>query len=117
VTSPIVLAPEVHVSGRARLEGGRATVELGPEVADMLVPEGGDSYRVLVTPTTRCNGLAVTAKEAESFAVGELLDGSSDAEFDWLVIGRKRRELASSEADVLPESLPDVMEAAVPPRE
>jgi len=117
VTSPIVLAPEVHVSGRARLEGGRATVELDAEVADMLAPDGEDPYRVLVTPTTRCNGLAVTSKEAESFAVEELLEGSSDAEFDWLLIGRKRRELASSEADVLPESLPEVPELPVPPRE
>jgi hypothetical protein len=117
VTSPIVLMPEVHVSGRARLEGGRATVELDPEVADMLVHDGDEPYRVLVTPTTRCNGLAVTSKQAQSFTVEELLDGSSDAELDWLLIGRKRRELGSSEADVLPDSLPDVTEPPVPPRE
>lgn len=117
VTSPIVLAPEIHVSGRARLEDGRATVELDPEVTDMLARDGEDPYRVLVTPTTRCNGLAVTSKEAESFAVEELLDGSSDAEFDWLLIGHKRRELGAAEADELPDSLPDVLEPSVPPRE
>ncbi|HEX8054962.1 MAG TPA: hypothetical protein VF517_18410 [Thermoleophilaceae bacterium] len=110
VTSPLVLEAEVQVSGQARLRKGRATVELGADGADMILHGEEHSYRVLVTPTARCNGLAVTSKDDACFEVEELLDGDSDAEFDWLVIGRKRAALGSSHADVLPESLPVVEE-------
>ncbi|MDQ3934047.1 MAG: hypothetical protein M3340_05380 [Actinomycetota bacterium] len=116
VTSPLTLAPEVHLSGRARLSRGRATVVFEPIAADMIVHADDDNeYRVLVTPTSRCNGLAVTAKGAEGFEVEELLDGESDADFDWLVIARKRRELGSAEPDELPEEVPDAPQHPIPP--
>ncbi|MDQ3934048.1 MAG: hypothetical protein M3340_05385 [Actinomycetota bacterium] len=110
VASPLALEAQVQVSGRARLSGGSARIELEPEAADMIAHGDEHEYRVLVTPGGPCNGIAVTARDAEGFEVTELLDGTSDAEFDWLLIAHKRRELGSSEPDTLPESLPEVQE-------
>ncbi|HET6997359.1 MAG TPA: hypothetical protein VFI03_02130 [Solirubrobacterales bacterium] len=110
VTSPLVLQEEVQISGSGQLAGGRATVQLDPEAADLIVHGNGDTYRVLLTPTGRCGGLAVVEKTAEGFAVEELADGAGDAEFDWLLISRKRAAVESVEPSSLPDQLPQPAE-------
>ena len=115
VTSPLCLAPEVQVSGHGRLSSGRAAIELDAHVADVIHHSGEQPYRVLLTPAGPCNGLAVTAREAGSFVVEELSDGSSDAEFDWLLIARKPAALGAGDVAELPDALPEI--AASPPPE
>lgn len=83
VTSPDL---EVMVSGSSALSAGRALVEFEPGVRMALSNEV--PLRVIITPTSRCNGLCVTGKTANGFAVEELLDGTSGATFDWIAIGR-----------------------------
>jgi len=83
VTSPDL---EVMVSGSATLSAGQAQVEFEPGVRTAL--SGDVPLRVIITPTSRCNGLCVTAKSGAGFAVEELLGGKSDAQFDWIAIGR-----------------------------
>ena len=112
VTSPLVLEEQVHISGSGRLERGRATVQLDYDAVDVIVHDEKEGYRVLVTPTGRCGGIAVVEKGPDGFVVEELGDGEGDAEFDWLLVSRKRKALGTNEPSRLPERLP---EAAAPP--
>lgn len=105
---PLSLEPEIHVSGRGQLAGGRAVVDMGADVADVIHHSDDHAYRVLITPTARCNGLAVTAKEQGSFVIQELMEGSSDATFDWLAVAHTRESLGSDQRAALPDRLPDI---------
>ena len=69
VTSPLSAGPEIHLSGPARLEGGRAVVELDADAADVALHTAEHQYRVNVTPAGMCNGLAVTDREPGRFVV------------------------------------------------
>jgi hypothetical protein len=79
---------ELILSGSSRLEGGKARVKIEPRLA------GGLSRHVepvvIVTPTGPCNGLYVEEKSVDGFSVSELGGGQSSAEFDWIMIARKR---------------------------
>jgi hypothetical protein len=112
VTSPLVLDAEVHVSGNARLEAGRAFVQLGRDEVSVVVHGDEHTYLVLVTPTTQCAGLVVAEKSPTGFVVEELGGGSSDAAFDWLLISRKPAGLGATVGAKLPEALPTVAELA-----
>jgi hypothetical protein len=77
--------------------------------ASALVVHGDDlTYRVLVTPSTQCAGLAVVERTAAGFIVEELGGGSGDAEFDWLLISRKPATLGDTLGSVLPDTLPSI---------
>ena len=71
-----------QLSGQARLVEGRATVQF-LDHATLTADE--QSYRVMLTPTELCAGLAVTQKSGNRFVVQELSDGKSNASFDWFV--------------------------------
>ena len=106
VTSPLSVEPETQLSGRARLSGGQAVVELEAGIADMLLHTPTHQYRVLVTAAEVCNGLAVTERDVGRFVVQEVGGGTSDAEFDWLLIAHLPAELGAAEPQRLPSALP-----------
>lgn len=109
LTSPLSAEAELHLSGSGRLHDGRARVAFDEELADLLCFAEHAPYRVLVTPTGRCAGLAVVAKGAGHFEVEELGHGRSDATFDWLVIALVRAEGETSVARRLPTRLPEAL--------
>lgn len=106
VTSPLSLEPEIHLSGTAQLSSGTAAVTLAPDAPGVVFHAEEAPYRVLLTPTAACNGLAVTRKDADGFVVTELAGGRSDATFDWFVVALRRATPGSAERAMLPEALP-----------
>lgn len=89
-TSPLTLHPELHLSGTARLRDGRTVVVLPEHTADLLHHDEQTPYRVQLTPTAHCRGLALTEKRPDGFTVEELNNGRSDASFDWFLVGHLR---------------------------
>jgi hypothetical protein len=77
---------EIMASGTGRLSGGRASVNLDRTFRDAVT--GDVPLKVIVTPNSMCNGVCVTNRSADGFTVAELADGSSNAGFDWIAIGR-----------------------------
>lgn len=106
VTSPLSLEPEIHLSGTARLAEGTATVSLDPDAVGMVFHGDETPYRVLLTPTGQCNGLAVTRKDADGFVVTELAEGRSDVTFDWFLVAHRRSALDAPDRAVLPDIRP-----------
>ncbi len=86
--APSMPEQDVIVSGSGLLDGGRVSIAIDPAVAAAFSPDM--PVRVIVTPTSECNGLCVTEKSSSGFQVKELLRGSSDATFDWIVIARAK---------------------------
>jgi hypothetical protein len=112
VTSPLTAEAELHLSGSARLAEGRARVEFDEELAQLVCFTEHAPYRVLLTPTGQCAGLAVVEKGAGHFLVEELAHGRGDASFDWLVIAPVRAdggEGTATAARRLPERLPEAL--------
>jgi hypothetical protein len=107
-SSPLSVEPELHLSGSGRLAEGRAEIawDLGLDLADLVHHTADAPYRVLLTPTAQCNGLAVTHKADGSFTVEELGAGRSDATFDWLLIAHLRTAPGSPDRATLPAYLP-----------
>jgi hypothetical protein len=106
VTSPLSFEPEIHLSGTAQLSSGTATVTLHPDAAGVVFHGDEAPFRVLLTPTAACNGLAVTRKDQGAFVVQELADGRSDATFDWFLVAHRRADLGSADRAMLPDQLP-----------
>jgi len=73
-----------YVRGTARLTDGEAVIDL-PESFALVTAKGG--LTVQVTLLEACNGLYVAEKTTERIVIRELMDGTSDAEFDYLVQG------------------------------
>jgi len=73
-----------YYRGTARLQGGKATVEL-PEHFSLVTEEAG--LTVQVTPRADCNGLFVAEVTPRQIVVKELQGGTSDARFDFIVYG------------------------------
>jgi hypothetical protein len=106
-----VVSPDMEImaSGTGRLAGGRASVLLETTFHDAIsenVP-----LKVIVTPTSMCNGMCVTERTSSGFSVGELAEGTSNAGFDWIAIGRlkdgeQRLAPQAAQADVPPDSDP-----------
>jgi hypothetical protein len=110
VTSPLSVEAEVQASGSAKLTKGKATVQFEADVMDIILHNAEHTYRVLLTATGQCNGLAVVNKSGDSFIVEELNNGTSDASFDWFIIARKPEGLGAPNAATLPEKLPDLVD-------
>ncbi len=108
VTSPLSVHSEVQASGSAKLTQGKATVQFEADVMDIILHTDEHAYRVLLTPTGQCNGLAVINKSGDNFIVAELNNGASDAGFDWFVIARKPEALGASAAAELPEKMAEM---------
>jgi hypothetical protein len=76
-----------YFAGRAELINGKATVILPDHFRK--VTNGEENVMVTVTPRGRCNGLMVPESSNDQFVVEELLDGKSDVEFDFIVMGTR----------------------------
>lgn len=83
-------SPEVEfmASGSASLANGQAQItfeRLFQEAISTEIP-----IKVIVTPASECNGIYVNSKSSTGFTVKELMSGTSNAEFDWMAIGRRK---------------------------
>ncbi|MEJ2212185.1 MAG: hypothetical protein P8129_24610 [Anaerolineae bacterium] len=86
----VVESPEVWLEdlGTGRLDDGGAVVAIEPlflSTINTQIP-----YHVFVTPLGDCKGLYVTDKTATSFAVRELSGGTSQVEFEYRIIAKRR---------------------------
>ncbi|MCD6360014.1 MAG: hypothetical protein J7M38_04055, partial [Armatimonadetes bacterium] len=79
---------EFSFSGSSRLSYGEAEVTFAPTWQDCI--SDVEEYRVLITPTEMCNGICVVEKTPTGFKVKELMNGSSNASFDWMVRAVKK---------------------------
>jgi hypothetical protein len=73
-----------YYRGTAQLSGGTATIEL-PEHFGLVTEEEG--LTVQVTSREDCNGLYVAEVTTRTIVVRELMGGTSDARFDFLING------------------------------
>ncbi|MGZ8978976.1 MAG: hypothetical protein ACXW22_16280, partial [Allosphingosinicella sp.] len=117
VTAPITLEEELHAAGEGRLKRGRAKVPFPPELADAIHHSAAHAYRVQLTPTGHCNGLAVVAKTPEGFSVEELGNGRGGAGFDWFIVARRPLERGSAKVRTMPKAFPEALKSADPPEE
>jgi len=92
-------------SGQARLAKGRAIVKFGDAIPAPANAADGPSYCVLMTPTERCGGLAVTKKTRNGFVVEELAGGESNAGFDWFIIAQQTAVARSKMVKKMPRKL------------
>jgi hypothetical protein len=82
---------EVVLSGSGKLDKGEILVDFSQvdkdfiEIIDQTVP-----LKISVTPTEACQGMYVAEKYSQGFKVRELNNGTSNATFDWIVIGRRK---------------------------
>lgn len=82
-TADAVGGRNAYIAGQGQLQQGKATVELTQQQQTAL---GSGTYRVMLTPLGACNGLYITGKTAAGFTVAETGKGTSDCNFDWLVM-------------------------------
>jgi hypothetical protein len=79
---------EFSFSGSARLSAGETTVSFASAWQECI--SGAAAYRVLITPTEMCNGIACVEKTPTGFKAKELMNGTGSASFDWMVRGVKK---------------------------
>jgi hypothetical protein len=78
----------VYVRGTARLEGGRATIDLPAHFQDVASEKG---MTVELTPRSASSlGLAAIERSPSRLVVKELRRGQGDYDFDWLVKAVRR---------------------------
>jgi hypothetical protein len=82
---------ELMISGTGALVGGVSQVVFEQSFAAAL--SSGVAIKIIVTPTTECNGVFIAQKSKDGFTVKELLGGTSNAEFDWIAIGQMKPQL------------------------
>lgn len=79
---------EIVASGTGSLLNGAADITFEPEfsraVSEAVV------LKVIVTPTSDCNGVFVSKKSSTGFSIQELMGSKSNATFDWIALGRLR---------------------------
>ena len=79
---------EIVTSGSGSLINGEVMITFEQTVKEALSSDA--PLKVIVTPTSQCNGVFVDAKSAAGFTVKELINGKSNATFDWIAIGRMK---------------------------
>ena len=100
--------------GTAKLKGGRATVKLDGDFAEVIKPAG---YHVFVTPEGDCRGLFVRGKTAASFEVRELGGGKSSVAFSYRIVGKRRDITRHRRFAKIDTRLPTAMAATRAPRQ
>ncbi len=89
--------------GFGALKNGEVRIELDPVFLETARIDDEHPMHVRITPTADCNGLYVAEKGADYFIVRELMQGSSNASFDWEVNAKRRHyeneRLESYDAD------------------
>ncbi len=95
------------LSGSGQLEAGAAFISFD-SVTQYIIGEQTD-FRINVTLTSESHGIYIKEKTQEGFFVQELLNGQSNATFDWVVIVDRPIDVPEEEVaeDV---SLPEVIE-------
>jgi len=105
LTSPDM---EVITSGSGRLANGQSSVAIESDFSAAVSDEV--PLKVIVTPTSACNGVFVADKNASGFTVQELAAGKSEATFDWIAIGRikgyEQRPVISTDQPVAVDAEP-----------
>jgi hypothetical protein len=81
-------APEVYASGIGRLSGGKAAIRFSPEFAALISPE--EPVIVTATPIGRGAQLYIEEWDAEGFVVADDADASSDVQFTWIAVGKRK---------------------------
>lgn len=79
---------EFYCCGSVALMNGSASVFFERIFTDAISPD--IPVKIIVTPTSECNGMYVATKTSNGFTVRELLSGTSNASFDWIAIGRRK---------------------------
>jgi len=110
VETHAVLSPEnkIVVTGVGQLSSGATEIAFedhSPVFNDIISTT--EDYRVYVTLTDQANGVYVTDKTNGSFRVVELMNGNSDATFDWMVEAY-RKDYEPEEEEEVPEEEPPV---------
>ncbi len=82
---------EIVLSGSAKLDKGEVLVDFGQVDKDFIeIIDEAAPLKISVTPTELCAGLYVAEKYPQGFKVKELNGGTSNAAFDWIVIGKRK---------------------------
>ena len=76
--------------GQGRLLNGEVTIHLDPMFLETVTIDDVHPMLVQVTLTSDCNGVYIAEKTTTSFTVKELMNGTSDASFDWEVAAKRR---------------------------
>jgi len=90
-----VESPEVWYvdRGQGQLVNGQVRIPLDPIYMETVTVDARHPMIVKITPTAECNGMFVAEKGTGYFVVKELMQGASNATFDWEVsIKRKGYE-------------------------
>ncbi|MBS4015886.1 MAG: hypothetical protein KGZ86_05580 [Candidatus Latescibacteria bacterium] len=77
---------EVILSGSGSLADGISIINFDQSTREAI--SENISLKVIITPTSECNGVFVSNKSVSGFTVKELAGGRSEATFDWIAIGR-----------------------------
>jgi hypothetical protein len=85
-----VQSPENWIEdfGTGSLFGGVTTINLDPTFARTI--SGKADYHVFLTPAGECEGLYVASRSPTSFEVRELKRGTSNAQFDYRIVGHRK---------------------------
>lgn len=81
-------AAEIHTSGIARLNRGRATVEF--ESAFVEIVSDTEPVIVTVTPIGRGAQLYLEESDAGGFIIADDMDSESDIQFTWIAVGKRK---------------------------
>jgi hypothetical protein len=92
---------ELMISGTGALVGGVSQIVFERSFADAISSDA--AIKIIVTPTTECNGVFVANKSTNGFTLKELLSGTSNAEFDWIAIAQMKLKIVE-EMSAPPES-------------
>lgn len=79
--------------GQSQLSNGSAHIEIDPIIAKNIVVNEKHPLRVYIQLEDNCNGVFVTNKTGNSFDVIELGSGTSNAKFQYHIIGNRADEV------------------------
>lgn len=91
---------EIMLTGNNNLIGGECRVTFDEEFLSLISSE--IPFRVIITPGTSCEYPIAVDKRSDGFIAKEMMEGSSDGAFDWIVIARRKGFESRPE---LPENL------------
>lgn len=103
MTSPLVSEPEIYISGSGEIVNGQIEITFDSKIKEGIADV---DIKVIVTPTSMCQGLAVVEKNRNGFIVQELGNGKGNATFDWLVIARKAISSLDKRAEEMSKNIP-----------
>jgi hypothetical protein len=76
--------------GSGELVEGEVVIKLDPMFLETVTIDDEHPMIVRISPTAECNGMYVARKADDHFVVRELMNGRSDATFDWEVSAKRR---------------------------